>query len=750
MTEPARSATGRIRSSDTGLDAALSAEEQKHVLSTFRLTVKLMIMLGLIVTGIGALVFVLVGRIFDTLTPSIQYDLEWKARHGVVELAHSADLGVAASDQEAVAREASEWMRDPDVVAIHVTNGGNVVFDHGRVPFRWDSLHVPEGKVIERAGLLVATGPVEIEGLAVGRISLAISRKRLQAGLQLRNDVLRVAAIGGAFALLVALAFVQYDINPLIRLTAEAFRKLERTTHAALESARIKSAFLANMSHEIRTPMNGIMGMTRLALGMHMDAKLRRYLEVIDASSRGLLTIINDVLDFSKLEAGKYVIRPREFVPREVVGESLEMVAERAREKGLALQQKIDVEVPAVLIGDPDRIKQILVNLLSNAVKFTDTGSVQLTMACEHDEPRTLLKTTVRDTGAGIARSEQSRLFQAFTQVDASYTRPHGGTGLGLAIAKHLSELMGGTITLHSELGQGSEFTFTVEVGLVQAHAARTNPGDDGDRGSERRPLRTNRPLLVVDDNEINRFVAAEHLQELGYLSHTVSNGQEAVEAVGTGRYAAVLMDCQMPVMDGYSAAREIRRREQSGGGHIPIIAVTAHALDGERSNVLDSGMDDYLAKPFTPSDLERTLVKWIGKPKREGASPNAPPAAVPAPPMAAIGDLDPNVESNPRLCEMFVRLTPPDLESLRSSIEARDAEQARQKAHKLKGALFAVGASALAHVAEQQRTLIAAGDWTAVAELFADFERRFSAVLVVLAARVPANHNTTRATGEP
>jgi two-component system, sensor histidine kinase len=462
-----------------------------------------------------------------------------------------------------------------------------------------------------------------------------------------------------------------------------------------------------------------------------------------------LLTIINDVLDFSKLEAGKYVIRPREFVPRELAAESLVMVAERAREKGLGLHQKIDVEVPGVLIGDPDRIKQILVNLLSNAVKFTDTGSVQLVMTCEHDGARTLLRTAVRDTGVGIASTEHARLFQAFTQVDASYTRPHGGTGLGLAIAKHLSELMGGTIALRSELGQGSEFAFTVEVGLVQAHAARSSNGDDMGRSQERRPLRTNRPLLVADDNEINRFVAAEHLQELGYLSHTVSNGQEAIDAVGTGRYAAVLMDCQMPVMDGYSATREIRRREQDGGGHIPIIAVTAHALDGERSNVLDAGMDDYLAKPFTPADLERTLVKWIGKPKRHDANGPAAPTSAVAPPMAAIGDLDPNVECNPRLCEMFVRLTPPDLESLRSSIEARDADQARQKAHKLKGALFAVGATALAHMAEEQRTLIAAGDWTAVEMSFEDFERRFAEVLVVLAARVPANHNITRATGE-
>ena len=359
MTEPARSAIGRARSSETGgFDAALSADEQKHVLSTFRLTVKLMIMLGLIVAGIGALVFVLVDRIFDTLTPSIQYDLEWKARHGVVELAHSADLGVAASDVDAVARAASEWVQDPDVVAIHVTNSSGVVFDHGRVPFAWDALRVPEGKVIDRAGLLVASGPVEIEGLAVGQISLAISPKRLQAGLQLRNDVLRVAAIGGALALLLALAFVQYDIGPLIQLTAEAFRKLERTTQAALESARVKSAFLANMSHEIRTPMNGVIGMTRAARSARSSTPSSGATSRDDRRQLGaaLLTVINDILDFSKIEAGKLDLDASTFDARAVL-EDVERWhgrRKRAREGPGAATPRSTATSRRVLVGDPD------------------------------------------------------------------------------------------------------------------------------------------------------------------------------------------------------------------------------------------------------------------------------------------------------------------------------------------------------------------------------------------------------------
>ncbi|HET6332578.1 MAG TPA: ATP-binding protein [Polyangiales bacterium] len=727
----------------------LTSDEQRRVMSSSRLTVKLMVLVALVTSVMGAMVFVLVDRIFDELTPSIHHDLEWKARHAVSELTGRAELGVAANDRQAIEAAAAELASDRDVVAIRVTNDAGTLYEFGKPPAEWTRGLDTIPRLIERAELFIASGPVVIEGLSIGQVALVVSKRRLEAGIQLRRDVLFAAALGGGLALLLALGFVQYDISPLIRLTTEAFRKLERTTHAALESARIKSEFLANMSHEIRTPMNGIMGVTRLALGIPMEPKLRRYLEVIDTSSRGLLTIINDVLDFSKMESGKYEIRPREFSPRELVAESIAMFSQRASERGLAVDYRLTPEIPNELVGDPDRIKQILVNLIGNAVKFTEIGEVTVDAKLTGNNDRWLLQFDVRDTGPGIAEGAQAELFHAFTQVDGSSQRQHGGTGLGLAIAKRLAELMGGDVWLKSELGHGSEFSFNVEV-LRAKRATSPVPSSDRDEVVDaQRAHRTERPLLVVDDNEINRFVAVEHLTRMGYRAVTVTGGEEAVTATFSGQYAAILMDCQMPGMDGYSATREIRRREQGSTRHIPIIAVTAHALDGEKAHVLAAGMDDYVAKPFTPAILERTLQRWIGKPKALPAPPAQPVAAAPVSVRAASPDLDSNVECSPKLLELFTRIAPEQLEELRGRIAARDGESARAQAHKLKGGLYAVGAHPLASFVEDQRAAIAKGEWNSVEANLIEIERRFAAVIKTLSAQLPANDAHSAASGD-
>jgi CheY-like chemotaxis protein/HPt (histidine-containing phosphotransfer) domain-containing protein len=358
-----------------------------------------------------------------------------------------------------------------------------------------------------------------------------------------------------------------------------------------------------------------------------------------------------------------------------------------------------------------------------------------------------MLQFDVRDTGPGIAEDAQAELFQAFTQVDGSTQRQHGGTGLGLAIVKRLAELMGGDVWLKSELGHGSEFSFSVEVLRAKLRGSSLPSIERDDAALERRAQRTDRPLLVVDDNEINRFVAVEHLTRMGYRAVTVTGGEEAVNAVFSGQYAAVLMDCQMPGMDGYSATQEIRRREQGSAQHIPIIAVTAHALDGEKAHVLASGMDDYIAKPFTPAILERTLQRWIGKPKASTAP--KPVAAPAASPRAGSPDLDPSVDCSPKLLELFVRLAPSQLEDLRGKVAARDMEAARAQAHKLKGGLYAVGAPVLANVVEDQRAAIARGEWDAVETNLEDIERRFAAVIKALSAEAPANQTHSVASGE-
>ena len=734
----------------------LSAEEQRRVMSSLRLSVLLMSMVVIIVALLGTMVFLLVDRIFDTLTPSIRHDLEWKARHGVIELCSTADLGVIANDRESVATAAAQLVTDADVVAIHVTNAQGNVYDYARVPFDWDKVRPVGDEVVQHAGLLIASHAVEIEGIEVGRGWLAISTDRLQAGISLRNDILIAGAVGAALALLLALAFLHLYISPLLRMTAGAFRKLERTTLAALESARIKSEFLANMSHEIRTPMNGIMGVTKLAMALPMNDKLRRYMEVIDTSARGLLTIINDILDFSKIEAGKYEIHPRAFELRAVVAESVQLFSERAREKGLALAQHVASDVPHELIGDADRIRQVLVNLIGNAIKFTDAGEVFVHATCSAKNDQRCVRISVRDTGCGISAAAQGRLFQAFTQVDGSSVRQHGGTGLGLAIAKRLAELMGGEIGLRSAVGQGSEFWFTVVVGLGRESERRGPPTMPRIQPRVRRELHTDRPVLVVDDNEINRFVAVEHLSVLGFRAETVPNGAEAVEAVFAREYAAVLMDCQMPVMDGYDATREIRRREMPGQ-HVPIIAVTAHALVGERDNVLAAGMDDYIPKPVHPSVLERALLHWIGINKvqndRDGVSAEiaiagSQPGTSPANDIRAGGagaDLDPGVPLSPRLLELFLRHAPAQMAELLTHLQARSVEPARAAAHRLKGGLYAVSASGLADELEALRGELACEAWDAIGARVPRVAARFAAVVKSVQLSAAESGESTR-----
>jgi signal transduction histidine kinase/DNA-binding NarL/FixJ family response regulator len=740
MSEP--SATEPRNSGRPSLTAlALSPVEQRRLLSSFRLTVKLTGLVVTIVVLLGTMVFLLINSVFDNLTPSIRHDLEWKARHGAAELCGTADLAVVAYDNAGVAKAAQELVHDPDVVAIHVAGERGTVFDHGHVDFNWSTHHASTGQVLQHGALLVASEPVEIEGVNVGRVYVAVSTRRLQAGIELRRTILAAGGLGVALALLAALAFVQLYIGPLLRILADAFTKLETTTLAALESARLKSQFLANMSHEIRTPMHGIMGVTKLALGMPVESKLRHYLEVIDTSARGLLTIINDILDFSKMEAGKYDIHPRPFDLRDVVEESIELFVEPAREKKLELALQVAADVPNELIGDPDRIRQILVNLVSNAVKFTDKGEVEVSVSVAggQETDKLLLRTSVKDSGCGISPPAQAKLFEAFTQVDGSYARQHGGTGLGLAIVKRLANLMGGETGLHSELGRGSEFWFTVAVEKSHGVPAERRRLDRAQPVEHKRALEQ-RPVLVVDDNEINRFVAVEQLREFGFVAETACNGAEAVEAVSRRDYAVVLMDCQMPVMDGYAAAREIRRREK-GKRRVPIIAVTAHAIVGERDNVLASGMDDYVAKPVRPAALERALLQWAGTADEisEDEHDEAPVLSCPS-----SDEFEPDTDLTPRLVELFLLHAPEQLGELAKQVTAGNAQSARAQAHKLKGGLYAVGAASLADAMEQLRTLLAAERWDDTKAQLLEIEPRFAGIVLALrtctqGARTPA-----------
>jgi signal transduction histidine kinase/ligand-binding sensor domain-containing protein/ActR/RegA family two-component response regulator len=396
------------------------------------------------------------------------------------------------------------------------------------------------------------------------------------------------------------------------RRAAEA---LEAARAEALQASQLKSEFLANVSHEIRTPMNGVIGMTDLALEMPLPADARRYLEVARSSADVLLQVINDVLDFSKIEAGRLDLHPVDLDLGDELSEIVTLLTPRASARGLAITARVDDDVPARVTGDPVRLRQVLLNLVNNAIKFTEVGGVRLDVALVPPPPDgddcQWLRFRVSDTGVGIAREDQARIFDAFTQVDGSSTRRHGGTGLGLAIAARLVALMGGRMEVESTPGRGSTFAFTVPfaraAGLEEAPAGRLEV-----RAPACRPLR----VLVAEDNQVNRIVVQHMLARSGHRVTFVGTGHEAIAAARTGGFDVILMDVQMPEMNGLEATTAIRADALIS--HLPIIGITAHALRGDRERCLDAGMDDYLPKPIRRRDLDAALARVVGS-RRDG-----------------------------------------------------------------------------------------------------------------------------------